>query len=156
MFTFTGHCNPFVILVLSVLQRPRAPSFAARIVLHRIPAQVRRKFDAWFEIDLKLIADRLETVSFVFFVPHAFVRIDAMGFLALVFLAMWARVLLWLIVLGLLFLLFLARRGLLGFLVLAFARLALLLAQAADGASAIRGFGVFRFSVAVHHHGVEE
>jgi hypothetical protein len=121
MFTSTCHCNPFVILVLSFLRRPRAPSFAARIVLLRIPTQVRRKFDAWFEIDLKLIADRLEIVSLIFFVPHA------MGLLAVVFLAMWARVLLWLIVLGLLFLLFLARRGLLGFLVLAFARLALLL-----------------------------
>jgi hypothetical protein len=117
MFTFTGHCNPFVILVLSLLRRPRAPSFAARgIVLLRIPTQVRQKFDAWFEIDLKLIADRLEAVSFIFFVPHAFVRLDAMGLLAVVFLAMGARVLLWLIVLSLLFFLFLARRGLLGFL----------------------------------------
>ena len=135
MFTFACHCNPFVILVLSFLRRPRAPSFAARIVLLRIPAQVRRKFDAWFEIDLKLIADRLEAVSLIFFVPHAFVRLDAMGLLAVVFLAMGARVLLWLIVLGLLFFLFLARRGLLGFLVLAFARLALLLRRAAVGAS---------------------
>jgi hypothetical protein len=106
MFTFTCHCNPFVILVLSFLRRPRAPSFAARIVLLRIPAQVRRILDAWFEIDLKLIADRLETVSLIFFVPHAFVRLDAMGFLAVVFLAMGARVLLWLIVLGLLFFFF--------------------------------------------------
>ena len=60
-----------------------------------------------------------------------------MGLLAVVFLAMWARVLLWLIVLGLLFLLFLARCGLLGFLLLAFARLALLLRRAAVGASTI-------------------
>jgi len=81
MFTSTCHCNPFVILVLSFLQRPRAPSFAARIVLLRIPTQVRRKFDVWFEIDLKLIADRLETVSLLFFVRHAFVRLDAMGLL---------------------------------------------------------------------------
>ena len=137
MFTFTCHCNPFVILVLSVLRRLRAPSFAARIVLHRISAQVRRKFDAWFEIDLKLIADRLEAETFIFFVPHAFVRLDAMGFLAVVFLAMGAHVLLWLIVLGLLFFLFLSRRGLLGFLVLAFARLALLLRRAAVGASTV-------------------
>ena len=137
MFTFTGHCNPFAILVLSFLRRPRTPSFAARVVLLRIPAQVRQKFDAWFEIDLKLIADRLEAVSFIFFVPHAFVRLDAMGLLAVVFLAMGARVLLWLIVLSLLFFLFLARRGLLGFLVLAFARLALLLRRAAVGASTV-------------------
>jgi hypothetical protein len=137
MFTATCHCNPFVILVHSFLRRPRAPSFAARIVLLRIPAQVRRKFDSWFEIDLKLIADRLETVSLIFFVPHAFVRLDAMGLLAVVFLAMWARVLFWLIVLGLLFLLFLARRGLLGFLMLTFARLALLLRRATVRASTV-------------------
>ncbi len=135
MFTFTCHRNPFVILVLSFLQRPRAPSFTAPIVLLRIPAQVHQKFDAWFEIDLKLIADQLEAVSLIFFVPHAFVRFDAMGLLAVVFLAMGARVLLWLIVLGLLFFLFLARRGLLGFLVLAFARHALLLRRANVGAS---------------------
>ena len=66
-------------------------------------------------------------VSLIFFVPHAFVRLDAMGLLAVVFLAMGAHVLLWLVVLVLLFFLFLARLGLLGFLVLAFARLALLL-----------------------------
>ena len=137
MFTATCHCNPFVILVLSFLGRPRAPSFAARIVLLRIPAQGRRKCHAWFEIDLKLIADRLETVSFIFFVPHTFVRLDAMGLPAVGFLAMWARVLLWLIVLGLLFLLFLAHRGLLGFLVLAFTRLALLLRRATVGASTV-------------------
>ena len=137
MFTFTCHCNPFVIRVLSFLRRPRAPSFAARIVLLCIPAQVRQKFDAWFEIDLKLIADRLEAVSFIFFVPHAFVRLDVMGLLAVVFLSMGARVLLWLIVLGLLFFLFLARRGFLGFLMLAFARLALLLRRAAVGASTV-------------------
>ena len=110
---------------------------AVRIVLLRIPTQFCQKFDAWLEIDLELIADRLEAVSLIFFVPHAFVRFDAMGFLAVVFLAMGARVLLWLIVLGLLFLLFLACRGLLGFLVLAFARLALLLRRATVGASSI-------------------
>jgi hypothetical protein len=58
------------------------------------PAQVRRKCDAWFEIDLKLIADQLEAVSFIFYVPHACVGLDAMGLLAVVFLAMGARVLL--------------------------------------------------------------
>jgi len=50
-----------------------------------------------------------------------------MGLLAVVFLAKGARVLLWLVVLVLLFFLFLASLGLLGFLVLAFVRLALLL-----------------------------
>ena len=137
MFTFTCHCNTFVILVLSFLRHTHAPSFAARFVLLRIPAQVRQKIDAWFEIDLKLIADRLETASLIFFVPHAFVRLDAMGLLAVVFLAMWARVLLWLVVLGLLFLLFLACRGLLGFPELTFARLVLLLRRSAVGASTI-------------------
>jgi hypothetical protein len=137
MFTVISHRNPFVILGLSFCRRPRAPSFAARIVLLRIPAQVRQKFDAWFEINLKLIADRLEAVSLIFFVSHAFFRLDAMGLLVVVFLAMGARVLLWLIVLGLFFFLFLARLGLHGFLVLAFARLALLLRRAAGGASTV-------------------
>ena len=50
-----------------------------------------------------------------------------MGLLAVVFLAMGARVLLWLIVLVILFFLFLASLGLFGFLVLAFAILVLLL-----------------------------
>ena len=53
-----------------------------------------------------------------FFVPHAFVRLDAMGHLEVVFLAMGAHVLLWLIVLVLLFFLLLASLGFLGFLVL--------------------------------------
>ncbi len=60
-----------------------------------------------------------------------------MGLLAVVFLAMGARVLCWFIVLVLLFFLFLASLGLLGFLVLAFARLALLLRRAAVGASTV-------------------
>ncbi len=90
-------------------QRPRAPSFAARIVLLRILAQVCQKFDAWLEIYLKLIADRFKAVSHIFFVPHAFVQLDAMGLLVVVFLAMEAHVLLWLVVLVLLFFLFLAR-----------------------------------------------
>jgi len=66
-------------------------------------------------------------VSLIFLVPRAFVRLNAMGLLAVVFLAMGARVLLWLVVRVLLFFLFLASLGLLGFLVLVFARLALLL-----------------------------
>ncbi len=63
----------------------------------------------------------------MFLVPHAFVWLDAMGFLAVVFLAMGACVLFWLVILGLLFLLFPTILGLLGFHVLAFARLATLL-----------------------------
>ncbi len=57
----------------------------------------------------------------IFFVPHVFVLINVMGLLAVVFLAMGACVLLWLVVLVLHFSLFLASLGLLGFLVLAFA-----------------------------------
>jgi hypothetical protein len=48
----------------------------------------------WLEINLKLIADRLEAVSLIFFVSHAFVQFDTMWLLAVVFLAMEARVLL--------------------------------------------------------------
>ena len=92
-----------------------------------MPAQVRHKCDAWLESYFELIADQLEAVSLIFLVPHAFVRFDAMGLLAVVFLAVGACVLLWFFVLVPLFLLFLARLGHLGFLVLAFARFALLL-----------------------------
>jgi hypothetical protein len=60
-----------------------------------------------------------------------------MGLLAVVFLTVGACVLLWFFVLVLLFLLFFARLGHCGFLVLAFARLALLLQSAAVGASAV-------------------
>jgi hypothetical protein len=69
---------------------------------------------------LKLIADRLEAVSLIFLVPHEFVRLDAMGLLVVIFLVMGACVFLWLIVLILCFLLFDARLGLIGFLVLVF------------------------------------
>ena len=130
MFTVTCHRNPFVILVLSFLRRPRAPSFAAPIVLLRIPAQV-------CQMDLELIPDQLEAISLIFFVPHAFVWLDAMGLLAVVYLTMGARVRLWLVVLVLLFFLSLASLGLLGFLVLAFTNLALLLRRAAVGASTV-------------------
>ncbi len=50
-----------------------------------------------------------------------------MGLLAVVFLAMWACVVLWLLILLLLFFLFLVRLKLLGFLVLPFTPLAALL-----------------------------
>ncbi len=48
---------------------------------------------AWLESHLKLIADGFEMVSLVFFVPHAFVRVDAMGLPALEFLAVGTGVL---------------------------------------------------------------
>ena len=63
----------------------------------------------------------------LFLVPHAFVRLEAMGLRVVVFLAMGACVLLRLIVLVLLLFLFLASLGLLGLLVLTFVRLAPLL-----------------------------
>ena len=113
-----------VILVLSFLWHPRALSFAPRIFLLRIPTQVCHKFDAWLELYVELIADWLEAVSLILLVPHAFVRFNAMGLPAVVFLAMGACVLLWLIVLVLCFLLFPVRLGLLGFLVFMFAILA--------------------------------
>ncbi len=47
----------------------------------------------WLKSHLKLVADGFETVSLVFFVPHAFVRVDAMGLPALEFLAVGAGVL---------------------------------------------------------------
>ena len=34
---------------------------------------------AWLESHLELVADGREAVSFVFLVPHAFVRVDVMG-----------------------------------------------------------------------------
>ncbi len=67
-------------------------------------------------MDLELIPDRLEAVSLIFFVPHAFVWLDAMGLLAVVFLAMGARVRLWLVVLVLLFFFFSQALAFLGFL----------------------------------------
>ncbi len=73
----------------------------------------------WLDSYFKLIADQLEVVSPIFLVPHAFVRFNVMGLLAVVFLAGGACVLLWLFVLVLLFLLFFERLGHLGFLVLA-------------------------------------
>ena len=123
-------CNgypPVVVVLLLILLQPRTPPFALRTCLLCIPPQVPRKFDAWLEIYFQLITDQLEAVSLIFLVPHAFVQLDAMGLLVVVFLAMGACVLLWLFLLFLLFLLLLARLGLLGFLLLAFARLALLL-----------------------------
>jgi hypothetical protein len=48
---------------------------------------------AWLESHLKLVADGFEMVVLVFFVPHAFVRVDAIGLPALEFLAVGAGVL---------------------------------------------------------------
>ncbi len=48
---------------------------------------------AWLESHLELVTDGFEMVSLVFLVPHAFVRVDAMGLPALEFLAVGAGVL---------------------------------------------------------------
>jgi hypothetical protein len=48
---------------------------------------------AWLESHLELVVDGFEMVSLVFFVPHAFVRVNAMGLPALEFLAVGAGVL---------------------------------------------------------------
>ncbi len=48
---------------------------------------------AWLESHHELIADGFEMVSHVFLVPHAFVRVDAMGLPVLEFLAVGAGVL---------------------------------------------------------------
>jgi hypothetical protein len=89
---------------------------------------------AWLEIYLELITDRLESVALILLVPHAFVRLNAMRLLAVVFLAVGACALLWLVVLVLvlLFLLFLASLELLVFL-----GLAPLLRRSAVGASTV-------------------
>ena len=91
-FTSACHCNPFVILVLSFLRCPRAPSFAARIILLRIPAQFCRKFDAWLEIYFELIADQLEAVSLNFLFPMHLSGMTRWGFLQWYFLQ-WGHVL---------------------------------------------------------------
>ena len=63
----------------------------------------------WLKSHLKLVADGFETVSLVFFVPRAFVRVDVMGLPALEFLAVGAGVLIGrVIVILLLFLLLFA------------------------------------------------
>ena len=114
----------FLVLPLPVtvihLSSSFSPSSDVPAHCHSLPeSSFSTKFDAWLEIYLELIADQLEAVSLIFFVPRAFVRLNTMGLLAVVFLAIGARVLLWLVVLVLLFFLFLANLGLLGFLVLA-------------------------------------
>ncbi len=48
---------------------------------------------SWLESHLKFIADGFETVSLVFFVPHAFVQVNTMRLPALEFLAVGAGVL---------------------------------------------------------------
>ncbi len=53
---------------------------------------------AWLECHFKFVTDQFEAVALVLFVPHAFVRFDLMGLLAMELLAVGARILLWHIV----------------------------------------------------------
>ncbi len=86
--------EPSVIIIFPLnILCPRAPSFALQILIFCIPAQFRRKHVVWLDSHFKLVADGFETVSFVFLVPHAIVRVNAMGLPALEFLAMGAGVL---------------------------------------------------------------
>ncbi len=74
---------------------------------------------AWFEHHFKLITDQFEAVALLL-VPHAPVQFDSMGLLAMEFLAVGARILLWLIALVLLLSsASAAQLGTLGFLVIA-------------------------------------
>jgi hypothetical protein len=75
---------------------------------------------AWSECHFELITDQFEAVALVLLVPHALVRFDLMGLLAMELLAVGAHIFLWLVVLVLL--LFSAatlQLGALGFLALA-------------------------------------
>ncbi len=93
---------------------------------------------AWFECHFELDEDRFEVVALVLLVPHALVQFDSMGLHAMKFLAVGARILLWLIVLVLL--LFFAatlQLGALVFLALGCVWLAFFLGQVAVGAYAV-------------------
>jgi hypothetical protein len=91
-------------------------------------------------------------VALVLFVPHALVRFDSMGLLAMELLAVGASILLWLVILVLL--LFTAatlQLGALGFLAPTCALLAFFLGQVAVGAYAVCRFGLRGVSVLIHH-----
>ena len=86
---FLYYLDPSIIIILPLkILCPCAPSFALRIFIFCIPTQFCRKHVVSFECHLKLTAYGFEMASFVFLVPHAFVRVNAMGLLALRFLAM--------------------------------------------------------------------
>jgi hypothetical protein len=107
---------------------------------------------AWLECDFEFFADRFEAVALVLLVPHAFVRFDLMGLLAMELLAVGTGILLWLVVFVLLlFFAATARLGALGFLALACAWLVFFLRRVTVGAYAIRQFGVRGVSVLTHH-----
>ncbi len=94
---------------------------------------------AWLECHFEFVADRFEPVALVLLVPHAFVRFDSMGLLAMELLAVGARILLWLIVFVLLlFSMATAQLGALGFLALTCVWLVFFLRQVAVRAYAVR------------------
>jgi hypothetical protein len=75
---------------------------------------------AWFKRHFELVADQFEAVALVFLVPHALVRFDSNGLLAMELLAVGACILLCLVVLVLhLFSASASQLGTLGFLALA-------------------------------------
>jgi hypothetical protein len=150
-----SNLDPPVIIIFSLnILRPRAPSFTLRILRFCVPAHIRRKRVVLLEGHLGLIADGFEPVSFVFFVPHAFVWVDAMGLPALDFFAMGACVLCWrLIVILLCFLLLFATcLGLFVLLAVVSAWFAFLLKRFAVGGGNVRRFGVLRVGVITVHH----
>ncbi len=106
----------------------------------------------WFECHFELVADQFEALFLVLLVPHALVRFDLMGLLAMELLAVGARILLCLIVLVLLLLSpATSRLGALGFLALACMWLAFFFGQVPVGAYAVSQFGVRRVGVLTHH-----
>ena len=85
--------DPSIIIILPLnILHPCAPSFALRILRFCVPAHFCRKQVAWLESHLELVADGFELVTFVFFVPHAFLRINRIGLPALDFFAIGAHV----------------------------------------------------------------
>jgi hypothetical protein len=107
---------------------------------------------AWFECHFKLIADRFEAVALLLLVPHALVRFNLMGLLAMELFAVGAHILLWLVIFFLLlFPAAASRLGALGFLALACMWLAFVLGQVAVGAYPVCQFGVHRVGVLTHH-----
>ncbi len=53
---------------------------------------------AWHECHFEFVAVQTEAVALVLLVPHAFVRFDSMGLLAMELLAVEACILLWLVI----------------------------------------------------------
>ena len=158
-FVFITGCSsnldpPVVIILPLNILRPRALSFALQIFCFCLLTHFRRKQVVGLEGQLKLIAKGFEPVSLVFFVPHAFVWVNAMGPPALDFFAMGACVLCWrlIAVLSCFLLLFVMCLGLFVLLAVMFAWFVFLLRQFAVGGGAVSRFGVLRVGVISIHH----